>query len=813
MSVLIPNSTIIYDPNLVEAIASRLDLRAPNREALHAIGKSFDVAAGGAFEAICEIATAVGKTYLAAGVMEYLFEKGVRNILIVTPGRTVLNKTLANFSPGTSKYVAGLEADYILVTADNFNRGAISASFEDDTKLKLFVFTVQALIRPGAELERRTREFQEWIGGSLHTYLQSRDDLVIIGDEHHVYAARATAFSAAINDLNPIGIIGLTATADTSQRDRIIYEYPLARALCDRLVKIPVLVGRTDNKDDLDTKLGDGLALLRAKQQAADTYRISHSAQQVNAVMLVIAESIDQADLVGEILARPNLLGDKAAQEVLVIHSQSSDLALEQLAQVEEATSPTRVIINVAMLKEGWDVKNIFVILSLRPSVSDTLTEQTLGRGLRLPYGKYTGQELLDTVEVISHDKYEKLLSQAGVLIKGLSSVRAITDTTQASSDLPAALQVLATPTAGTPDNAGVFTSKSVTDIGEIFGDDLTGILVMKTEDRIQQASQEAAAATPIPVMEHREVFLPKVTTTMSVPNFSLSTIEDSVFAEIGRKFASQGAIKLDRKILEVVDDGAGNFTLAPRQGDTIDAVPVSLPLGEIRKFLVDTVLQMDIIANDEASRNGATRLIDAAIQAAGGEANLETYHESAATMVTKTIKKFFQAAPSVITQQFELFEYTRPRLWTKGKERNRFGAFSKEVAYGPWEKSSYEWNWFDSTPELTLANLLDADIQGDGVSHWCRILRHEGFSIEWSGGTYTPDFYVSINGVNHLVEVKADNAMNAVEVVAKKNASNGLARTLTDDGSIGTWKYSLVSETDVNTFRTVGDLLRSQGT
>src|SRR5881398_271866 len=68
------------------------------------------------------------------------------------------------------------------------------------------------------------------------------------------------------------------------------------------------------------------------------------------------------------------------------------------------------------MLKEGWDVKSVYVIASLRASVSEILTEQTLGRGLRLPFGRYTGIEMLDTLEVLGHEKYEDLLRKAGVL-------------------------------------------------------------------------------------------------------------------------------------------------------------------------------------------------------------------------------------------------------------------------------------------------------------------------------------------------------------------------------------------------------------
>ena len=64
------------------------------------------------------------------------------------------------------------------------------------------------------------------------------------------------------------------------------------------------------------------------------------------------------------------------------------------------------------MLKEGWDVRNVYVIASMRSSVSEILTEQTLGRGMRLPFGAYTGIEILDTLEVVAHERYEELLEE-----------------------------------------------------------------------------------------------------------------------------------------------------------------------------------------------------------------------------------------------------------------------------------------------------------------------------------------------------------------------------------------------------------------
>ncbi len=68
------------------------------------------------------------------------------------------------------------------------------------------------------------------------------------------------------------------------------------------------------------------------------------------------------------------------------------------------------------MLKEGWDVRNVYVLTSMRASVSTILTEQTLGRGLRLPFGAYTDIEILDTLEVLGHERYEQLLAKAGAL-------------------------------------------------------------------------------------------------------------------------------------------------------------------------------------------------------------------------------------------------------------------------------------------------------------------------------------------------------------------------------------------------------------
>src|SRR3546814_12958576 len=76
------------------------------------------------------------------------------------------------------------------------------------------------------------------------------------------------------------------------------------------------------------------------------------------------------------------------------------------------------------MLKEGWYVKNSYVVCALRALESQALSEQVLGRGLRLPFGQRTGRQMLDTVEVLSHRKFRDLLTDAGTLLEAFFTER-----------------------------------------------------------------------------------------------------------------------------------------------------------------------------------------------------------------------------------------------------------------------------------------------------------------------------------------------------------------------------------------------------
>src|SRR5687768_9167994 len=105
---------------------------------------------------------------------------------------------------------------------------------------------------------------------------------------------------------------------------------------------------------------------------------------------------------------------------------------VQRLLAVESPDEPTEIVIHVNMLKERWDVTNLYTIVPLRTANSRTLVEQSIGRGLRLPYGKRTGVAAVDRLTIISHDKFQEIIDHANdpnsIIRKGIVIGRDIPD-------------------------------------------------------------------------------------------------------------------------------------------------------------------------------------------------------------------------------------------------------------------------------------------------------------------------------------------------------------------------------------------------
>jgi type III restriction enzyme len=802
--------TALVDAAVLDAIAAKLELRDPNIRAVETLAAElrqwFDVEENEPpFEGVIDSATGVGKTYILAGAIEYLATQGVRNFAVITPGRTILDKTVANFTPGHPKsLLRGMDVQPIVITSDNFNSASMRREMDDPSRVKLFVFTVQSLTKPTTKTGRRTHKFQEGLGRAFYEHLDDQDDLVIFADEHHTYFG--PSFSTAVRDLTPYALVGLTATPHRkTPPEQIIFRYPLAAAIADRLVKTPVLVGRKDDRSDPSTKLLDGIRLLEAKHKAVERYCAESGDKPINPVMLVIAQSIEDAETYAELLESRAFARGRYAGRVLVVHSKKPDEDLAMLQAVEDDDSPVRIIVSVGMLKEGWDVKNVYVIASMRSSVSEILTEQTLGRGLRLPFGRYTDWELLDTLEVLAHERYEDLLKKAQVINQAFIDhrTRAVIRKNAAGQEVsvverePVALELMSEPSSG---EAGSFP-------GSVSGS-AVGPMIESVEARQREVKKEATVPELFPREDFPELYLPSLRMTSIENPFTLADITDRrPFKEAGERLARDpvGELRRIRLAAQVVQgfDGLKHTELAPVK--TIDRLesPASLiPLEDIRRDLGEQILAASIVPSRKGQRAQLEPILDAFIEGLGdqAEAILSSYMDRAAAHLIQIITdehRRYAAAPKyeevVNLSKFGPVRHGRPKV-----SKDRFGAFKRNVGYVGWSRSLYEQNWFDSSTERTLANMVDETTR---VDVWVRLLTQD-LEIRWDGGRYNPDFLVAEGPVRWVVETKADRDLGTANVQAKRKAAQRWANHVSTDRRVRKrkeeWRYLLVSETDL---------------
>lgn len=823
--------------DVVQEVAARLDLREPNRDAVQSliaeVSQFYDVDnRQPPFEAVIDSATGVGKTYVLVGAMEVLAAShGVRDFAIVTPGRTILEKTRDNLTPGHPKSLLGpMSFSPVVITSENFNTPAMRAAMDDDTRVKVYLFTVQSLTKPDSKTGRKTHKFQEGLGGEFYEQLQQAKRLVVFADEHHCYYG--PAFSGAIRDLYPWLLVGLTATPDKkTPREQIIFQYPLAAAIADQLVKTPVIVGRKDDRKDPFTKLADGATLLRTKGEALDAYVSATGGRTVNPVMLVVAKDTAEADEYGSILRSEEFFGGDYADAVLVVHSKAPDDALAELDKIEDPASPVRIVISVGMLKEGWDVKNVYVIASMRASVSDVLTEQTLGRGMRLPFGHYTGIELLDTLEVVAHERYEELLKNAGVLnqafvdyrtravlrtnAKGEQVVRTETVETPGPELVPTNGQSPAGPMGATSPSAG---QNATT------GQQPSGLLVTGAEERKNEAGR-ASANMRQEVGRRSDVeriVIPVLRMTAVKADFSLADIVDSEpFRKLGAQLASDPEGELRRMLVgaRVVMGPDGirrTVTVTSAAADRVEGATSLLPLEDLRVQLAEAVLASPAVPAYKRERKALAPLLDAFFDGLGSKAepvlsaNLDRANARLIRLV-ETEQRRVMGRPK-FDEVVETKTFAPQRVNDREVSEDRYGAFSRTSAYNSWKRSLFSLAWFDSRPERDVANVLDEE---DAVSVWVRLHRND-LPILWNsaGNDYNPDFLVvETDGTHWVVEVKANKDMETYDVQGKREAARRWANHVSADDQVDArWRYLLASEADVEAAKGSWTALKNLG-
>jgi type III restriction enzyme len=245
--------------------------------------------------------------------------------------------------------------------------------------------------------------------------------LMVLSDEAHHTHDETNEWNAVIHGLNEKTPI--TAQLDFSATPRFqkgaifpwtISDYPLKQAILDGIVKRPMKGIARINEAKSDYASVRYKGYLTAAVERWREYRDQLTPLKQKPVLFVMMNDTDEADDVAGWL-REKYPEEFGAKKTEVIHTKKSgevsdsdlDAARIAVREVDSADSPINAIVSVLMLREGWDVRNVTVVVGLRPytAKANILPEQAIGRGLRLMFRDLSA-DFMERVDIIGNQKF-----------------------------------------------------------------------------------------------------------------------------------------------------------------------------------------------------------------------------------------------------------------------------------------------------------------------------------------------------------------------------------------------------------------------
>ena len=855
--------SISYDSGLIDAISADFDLRAPNKEALRKLVFALEGDYDPSVMQVMGLATGVGKTYLMAAFIEYLRLQGVGNVVIVTPGKVVQAKTVQNFAQGSPRYIEGSAVPPEVVTPQDYSawvarqNGAGTLAYGREVPVLAFVFNIQQLIAPtssegtthgaGQQAQRRRpRRFDE-SAGVLFDYLRDLDDLVVIADESHLYSASAEKFHSALEELDPAACVGLTASP--SGDDHVVWRYPLWRAIQDEYVKQPVLAFRkggygTDEASE-EQQLADACQLRQIKQRFYDSWCERQGLSRLNAVLFVVCADTDHATQVASLLRTPRYFGDHTA--VLQVDSNhDDDMTTYLLEHLDDPDSPVLAVVSVNKLKEGWDVKNIAVVVTLRAMASDVLAQQTMGRGLRLPFGSYTHVRQIDQLDIIAHQSFKELLETENVLVQfGLEDAAA--DAAKVDEHIKAAANAakggrVGGSRAGAVGSPGADASargigQGGASAGAVFG--TVGLAGTETprgtapeqptlfggvgfssigQDGIVDDGTQGQLSVGIvprnPAFADVFYLFPRTAVRLSEPDIDLSKIDPKDIRAAAERVTSAGDVLLRKEIVAAL---GVRLHAVDTESAEVDSLPVNE--GDAQTTLLRLVMNGGLIPVTEGNKRIAKAfLVKRFMQAAPLDHWTVKSLESATAELRSLLRTFVDEALRNRVEETEISplampskdELTLPIGDVVHEQVETQEEFVRGRFYGGWFKSLFEAESFDSyTGEYLLAKLLNTSPH---IVWWQRLHPQEGAYVYYNAkDRYFPDFVaLDDGGVHWIIEGKDARGRDDATVQAKRRAAESVVvRLLGDDRFTDqSWGYLIAYEDDIKTSDSWGDLL-----
>jgi type III restriction enzyme len=253
--------------------------------------------------------------------------------------------------------------------------------------------------------------------------------IAVVNDEAHHTHDEESEWNKTIRELHASVAGGLAGQFDFTATPRhskgqlfswTVFDYPLKQAIIDNVVKRPlkgIAQGITEQRSDVASTRYQ--AYLAAGFERWKEYREQLAPLNKKPVLFVMMNDTAEADDVGDWL-RKKYPSEFGGEKLLIIHTDRSgdvskkdlDIARKASREIDDEKSPINCVVSVMMLREGWDVQSVTVIVGLRPytSKASILPEQTVGRGLRLMFRGQSGY--IERVDVIGNKTFIEFVEQ-----------------------------------------------------------------------------------------------------------------------------------------------------------------------------------------------------------------------------------------------------------------------------------------------------------------------------------------------------------------------------------------------------------------
>ncbi|MFA5146797.1 MAG: DEAD/DEAH box helicase family protein [Candidatus Omnitrophota bacterium] len=868
-----------------QAIKNRLSLRKPQADSLEILAKLADmlelkksIDVNGElskvralyptctdferdFPSLCfSLATGVGKTRLMGAFISYLYvSKGIQNFFVLAPNLTIYNKLIDDLSnPSSPKYVFKGIAEFTatpprIVTGDNYQevRQGQGLLFKS-VNINIFnISKINSEVRGGRE--PRIKRLSEYLGESYFNYLASLPDLVLLMDESHHY--RADAGLRAINELKPIIGLELTATPIDTHSNKfknVVFDYPLALALRDGFVKEPAVATRKNFNPDqyrrdpkeLDLiKLEDGVRIHEDTKVALDIYARDTGNKLVRPFVLVVARDTDHAKEIRALIESDRFFEGRYRGKVMEIHSnqrgEEKEENVQRLLELEKPGNPIELVIHVNMLKEGWDVTNLYTIIPLRAANSQILTEQTIGRGLRLPYGARTGVSKVDKLTIIAHDRFQAIVDAANdpnsiirkeniIEIEPESlppSQEVVTASSTMESELIQKRQEICDIKNEIERQKAIFTLDArqtivetvnalggeVKNLNDLKSDEGRKIALARMAERIESAPQQdlfKGEMLEAIKKEYEAVIEELIDKTIPIPRVLIQQ-KNTVECGFHDFDLDVGGLNYQPVSEEIV-----RRTLRTNESETLASDGVGVVRDTAENIIVNELINYSDVEYDreaellyKLTRQAITRLGQGKREE--DLRNIVLYHkrEIGQYIYVQLQKNFYLKSAGFEEPVIYPFTKIEPHNFSK-YSADSVHHFTETITpthsiptkvFGGFKKACHNLYKFDSKAEKDFSMILEQD---KDVIKWLRPAQAQ-FAIYWKHNShrYTPDFVVEMNESIYLVEIKAEIDIDEADVKEKAQAGNEYCNIVTTyyrSNRGKQWKYSLIPHTAV---------------